>query len=209
MTSGGDELIWPRELSEERVATRSQPDRPQTRPSAPQSGPKAPPRSHPAPVQKSAPPDVSAPTAALQPQSEEPTGFGPLPTSGVTPEQEEILTRLIQLDDLGLVRKGLEYYLAGDDSEATAAVVLATDPDRWPFPKPDEVIVVVNTGPAHMAGFLGVAPREIEEFLSALPRIEQKEHKGSVLLRAASIHEAAKVINELLELKEVTAGNIG
>jgi hypothetical protein len=116
---------------------------------------------------------------------------------------------LIQLDDLGLVRKGLEYYLAGDDSEATAAVVLATDPDCWPFPKPDEVIVVVNTGPAHMAGFLGVAPREIEEFLSALPRIEQKEHKGSVLLRAASIHEAAKVINELLELKEVTAGNIG
>ncbi len=209
MTSGGDELVWPTELSEERVATRSRPDRPQTRPSAPQSGPKAPPRPHRAPVQKSAPPDDTAPTASMQRQPEEPTGFPPLPTSDVTPEQEEILARLIQLDDLGLVRKGLEYYLADDELEATATVVLATDPDHWPFPKPDEVIVVVNTGPAHMAGFLGVAPREIEEFLSALPRIEQKEHKGSILLRAASIHEAAKVVNDLRELKEVTATSIG
>lgn len=207
-TSGGDELVWPRELSEESVVPASQPPRPETRPSAPQSGPKAPPRPQPASAQKSAPPDDSAPTAAIQPQSEEPTGFEPLPTSDVTPEQKEIFTRLIQLDDLGLVRKGLEYYLADDELGATATVVLATDPDRWPFPKPEEVIVVVNTGPAHMAGFLRVAPREIEEFLSSLPRIEQKEHKGSVLLRAASIPEAAQVVNELRALKEVTASSL-
>jgi hypothetical protein len=208
MTSGGDELIWPRELSEERVASRSKPAQPQTRPSGPHSSPKPPSRPHPVPVQQSAPPDDSAPTAAFQAQPEEPTGFGPLPAYDVTPEQEEILTRLIQLDDLGLVRKGLEYYLAGDDSEATATLVLAIEPDHWPFPKPDEVIVVVNTGSAHMAGFLGIASREIEEFLSALPRVEQKEHKGSILLRAASIDEAAKVVNDLRELKEATAGSI-
>ncbi len=202
-SSGDDELVWPKELSEESVVPASQPVRPQTRPSAPQSGPKAPSRPQPASARK------SASTTAIQPQSAEPTGFEPLPTSDVTPEQKEILARLIQLDDLGLVRRGLEYYLADDEVSATATVVLAADPDRWPFPKPDEVIVVVNTGPAHMAGFLRVAPREIEEFLSSLPRIEQKEQKGSVLLRAASIHEAAKAVNELLALREVTATSIG
>jgi len=208
MTSGGDELIWPRELSEERVVARSQPARPQPRPSASPTGPKPPPRRHPASVQPGVPRSESAPTATAQPEPEEPAGTGlPLP-SDVTPEQEEILSRLTQLDDLGLVRRGLEYYRPDDESTATATMVLATDPDRWPFPKPDEVIVVVNTGPAHMAGFLGVAPREIEEFLSALPRVEQKEHKGSVLLRAASVHEAAKVVNDLRELREVTAGSI-
>jgi len=207
-SSGDDELVWPKELSEESVVPASQPVRPQTRPSAPQSGPKAPPRPQPASAQKSVSPDDSAPTASIQPQPEEPTGFGPLPPSDVTPEQKEILTRLMQLDDMGLVRKGLEYYLADDELDATATVVLAADPDRWPFPKPEEVIAVVNTGPAHMAGFLGVAPREIEEFLSSLPRIEQKEHKGLVLLRAAGIPEAARVVTELRALKEVTASSV-
>ena len=87
-------------------------------------------------------------------------------------------------------------------------MVLAVDPDRWPFPRPEEVIVVVNTGPAHMAGFMNVAPKEVEEFLSSLPRAEQKERIGSILLRAASIHEAAQVVNELRALKEVTASSL-
>lgn len=202
MTSGGDELVWPRELSEESVVPTAPP---QTRPSAPRLGSETPTRPQPAPVQKNEYPDDSAPTAAIQSQPEEPPEFEPLPTPDVTPEQNEILTRLTLLDNIGLVRKRLEYYLADDESEATATIVLATDPDRWPFPKQDEVIVVVNTGPAHMAGFLGVAPREIEEFLSSLPRIGQKEHKGAILLRAASTHEADQVVSELRALKEVTS----
>jgi len=204
-TGGGDELVWPRELSEEQVAPRSRPSRTQPRPSAPPSGPKAPSRSRPVPAGESTYSDQPTPTASAQTQPQEPAGFGPLSATAVTPKQKEILNRLIQLDGLGLVRKGLEYYLTSDELGATATVVLAVDPDRWPFPKPDEVIVVVNTGPAHMAGFLGITPREVEEFLGSLPRSDRREHKGSLLLRAANMNEAAQIVNELRALKEVTA----
>jgi len=203
MTSGGDELVWPTELSEESVVPSVPPP---TRPSAHRtSAPEAPSRPHPASARTSESPDDSAPTAAIRSQAEESTGFEPLLTSDAAPEQNEILSRLILLDDIGLVRKRLGYYLADGEAEATATIALATDADRWPFPKPDEVIVVVNTGRAHMAGFLGVAPQEIEEFLSALPRIEQKEHKGTILLRAASIDEADQIVGELRALKEATS----
>ena len=103
---------------------------------------------------------------------------------------------------------GLEHYLAEDDLEATATIVLAVDSERSPFPRPDEVIVVVNTGSAHTGGFPNVAPTEVEEFLSSLPRAEQLEHKGTILLRAADLQEAAQVVNELRALKEVTASSI-
>jgi hypothetical protein len=131
-----------------------------------------------------------------------------LPGSDATPKQKEILSQLVRLDDLGLKRMGLEYYLPDNELEATATIVLAVDSARWPFPKPDEVIVVVNTGPAHMSGFLHIGPTEVEEFLSSLPRAEQEEHKGTILLRAANLYEAARVVNELRALKEVTAGSI-
>lgn len=192
--SGGDELVWPRELDEAEPAAESPASRSQPRPSVPTSSPKAPLRRQ------------SARHESLPPDDSVPTGFGPLPASAARPEQQEILDRLIRLDSLGLIRRGLEYYVATNGSEATAAIVLAVDPDRWPFPKPDEVIVVVNTGPAHMAGFLNVAPKDVEEFLSSLPRVEQKEHKGTVLLRAANTREADQVVDELRALKEVTAG---
>lgn len=42
LTSGGDELVWPRELSEQQVAPGLQPTRSEPRPSVPQQGPKAP-----------------------------------------------------------------------------------------------------------------------------------------------------------------------
>jgi hypothetical protein len=193
--SGGDELVWPRELGEEAAVVETPAARPQPRPSAPISSPKSSSRRQPARTERGPSADDSMPA-----------GFGPLPASAARPEQEAILDRLIRLDGLGLIRRGLEYYVASDGSEATAAIVLAVDPDRWPFPKPDEVIVVVNTGPAHMAGFLNVGPKDVEEFLSSLPRVEQKEHKGAVLLRAASVREADQVVDELRALKEVTAG---
>jgi len=208
LTSEGDELVWPRELSEERVVPRSQPARPQPRPTAPLSSPRPHSRPHPTHVEKSSPPAHSEPTASAQPQPAEPAAFGTLPGSDATPKQKEILSQLVQLDDLGLTRMGLEYYLPDDELEATASIVLAVDCERWPFPKPDEVIVVVNTGLANMGGFLHIAPTEVEEFLSSLPRAEQEEHKGTILLRAANLHEAARVVNELRALKEVTASSI-
>ena len=70
------------------------------------------------------------------------------------------------------------------------------------------MIVVVNTGPAQMGRFLKTASTEVEEFLSSLPRAEQKEHKGTILLRAANLHEAAQVVDELRALKEVTVSSV-
>ncbi len=75
--------------------------------------------------------------------------------------------------------------------------------DRWPFPKPDEVIVVVNTGQDFFAGYLSLTPEEIEEFLESLPRVQRKEHRGCVLLRASNIHESEQLVNELRALREV------
>jgi len=204
-TSGGDELVWPREMSEEQVVTKSQPTRSQPPPSAPQSGPKAAPRVQPAPEEDSPPRGDSRPTASASPPQTGPAAFEPPSLADATPKQKEILSRLLELDDFGLIRKGLDYYLDSDEQEATPAVVLAIDPDRWPFPKPEEAIVVVNTGPEHMAGLLNIAPKELEEFLGSLPRAGRKEHKGSLLLRAANTSEAAQIVNELRALKEVTS----
>lgn len=125
--------------------------------------------------------------------------------SEATTKQREILDRLTRLDNLGMARKGPDYYLAADEPDAVPALLLATAPDRWPFPDPEEVLVVVNTGPAQMARFLNMAPAEIEEFLSSMPRARQKEQKGTLLLRASSIDEAAQIVSELLALKEVTS----
>jgi hypothetical protein len=205
-TCGGDELVWPRALAEEEPEPEVQPPRAQSRPSQLQSGPQVAMRPQPAPAAAAPGREESTPTVTISPQRPEQAGFGPLPVSDATPKQREALNRLVQLDGLGLERKGFEYYVADSgQKEPTAAVVLAVDPDRWPFPKPDEVIVVVNTDPEHMAGFLGIAPKEVEEFLGSLPRADRKERKGSLLLRAANLNEAAQIVNELRALKEVTA----
>jgi hypothetical protein len=212
-TCGGDEVVRPRVLVEEQAAPEPQPVPSQLRPSdEPQFRPQVPPRSQPAPApaKERSYQDVSVPTASFSSQQAETKEFGPLPPSDATPKQKDILNRLIQLDALGLQRKGFEYYIAAaTQKDATATIVLAADPDRWPFPKPEEVIVVVNTGPEHLAGFLKIAPKEVEEFLGSLPRADRKEHKGAMLLRAANITEAGQVVNELRALKEVSAGGIG
>jgi hypothetical protein len=64
LTSGGDELVWPRELSEERVVPMSQPARQQPRPSAPQSSPRSPSRPQPASTEKNSPQTDSTPAAS-------------------------------------------------------------------------------------------------------------------------------------------------
>ncbi len=203
-TSGGDELVWPRDLTEEQVAP-DKPPRAQPRPVPPQPSRRAAPRPKPIPVVKTAPRAEPKPAPAAQPEPEAPTGFGPLPLGGATDKQKEIVERLVALDDFGLTRRGLEYYIDADAPEATAAITIAIDPDRWPFPKPEEVIVVVSTGEEHMAGFLNVAPAEVEEFLGSLPRAGRKEHQGVLLLRAATPAEAAQIVSELRALKEVTS----
>jgi hypothetical protein len=208
LTSGGDELVWPRELSEERVVPMSQPARSQPRPSAPQPSPKHASSHRPAHIERNSPPADAVPKDSAQPEQAEKGAFEALPVSDATPKQNEILSQLVQLDDLGLVRRGLEYYLADDELDATASIVLAVASERWPFPRPDEVIVVVNTGPAHIGRFLKTASTEVEEFLSSLPRAEQQEHKGTILLRAANLHEAAQVVDELRALKEVTVSSV-
>jgi hypothetical protein len=208
LTSQGDELVWPRELSEEPAVPRSEPARQQPRPSAPPSSPRPQSRPQTTHVEKSLPPADSEPTASAQPQQAQRTGFEPLPGFVPTSQQKEILNRLAKLDDLGLIRVGLEYYLAEDELEATATIVLAVDCERWPFPRPDEVIVAVDTGPTHLGRFLNLSPVDVVEFLSSLPRAEQKEHKGTILLRAANLYEADQIVNELRALREVTASGI-
>jgi len=136
----------------------------------------------------------------------------PFPAVDTSQKQEEILARLHGLDGLGLKRKGFEYFVparADQKEAAEGTIVIAVDPDRWPFPKDDEVIVVVNTGPNHMAALLKIPPREVEEFLGSLPRVERKEHKGCLLLRASNTHEATQLVNELRALKAVSSGGIG
>jgi hypothetical protein len=144
-------------------------------------------------------------TASTRDESPKPGGYQPFPAEGVSADQKAVLERLVQLDDLGLVRRGFEYFLPGteDKDGAEGAVVVAVDKDRWPFPKKPEVVVVVNTGHDFLAGYLSLSSEEIEEFLSSLPRVQRKEHKGCLLLRASNIHEADQLINELRALREV------
>lgn len=134
----------------------------------------------------------------------------PFPSEGVSPEQQKILAVLIKLDELGLFRHGFEYFTPGYDKRDSAegTVVVSVDEHRWPFPKPDEVIVVVNTGADHLAGYLRLSSEEIEEFLASLPRVQRKEHRGALLLRATTINEAEQLVNELRALREVAGTGV-
>lgn len=132
--------------------------------------------------------------------------YQPFPTEGTTPKQQAILERLVYIDDLGLIRRGFEYFSprAINRPEAEGTIVIAVDSSRWPFPKPDEVVVVVRTGLEHLAGFLRMKQQEVEDFLKLLPRDERKEHRGVVLLWARNVYEANQLVNELKALKEVS-----
>ncbi|MGB9742373.1 MAG: hypothetical protein ACP5JB_06085 [candidate division WOR-3 bacterium] len=139
-------------------------------------------------------------------ETQPPRVYEPFPTEGTTPKQQAILERLVYIDDLGLIRRGFEYFTpkAIRRPEAEGTVVIAVDPSRWPFPRPDEVVVVVRTGLEHLAGFLKMKQQEVEDFLKLLPRDEKKEHRGVVLLWARNVYEANQLVNELRALKEVS-----
>ncbi len=132
--------------------------------------------------------------------------YEPFPVEGTTPKQQAILERLVYIDDLGLVRRGFEYFTPKNIQRAVreGTIVVAVDSSRWPFPKPDEVVVVVRTSLEHLAGFLKMKQQEVEDFLKLLPRDEKKEHKGVVLLYARNVYEANQLVNELKALKEVS-----
>ncbi len=151
------------------------------------------------------PPVVISSTAGQKKQ--EPVSHEAFEVGEVTDQQQEILKRLVQLDDLGLKRVGMEYFVPGaeQEDEVGGTIVVAVNPDRWPFPKPEEVVVVVNTGKDHLSRLLELSPDEIEEFLGSLPRVTRKEHKGCLLLRAANTHEASQLVNEIKALKEVAS----
>jgi len=138
-------------------------------------------------------------------EKREPEEYEPFPDDEASDEQKRILARLVRLDELGLVRKGFEYFVpvhVGKDG-AEGAVVVSVDEERWPFPKEGEVVVVVNTSHDYLAGYLNLSSEEIEEFLDSLPRVQRKEHKGCLLLRASNIHEADQLVNEMRALREV------
>ncbi len=132
--------------------------------------------------------------------------YEPFPREGTTRQQQVILERLVYLDDLGLIRRGFEYFTsrALERPEAEGTIVVAVDGSRWPFPKPDEVIVVVRTTREHLAGFLKMKQEEIEDFLKQLPREEKKGYRGVLLLYARNVYEANQLVNELKALKEVS-----
>ena len=162
------------------------------------------------------PSTFTSPPAQTTAASAQPTATGrgpdagPFPDEGASPKQKEVLVRLLGLDSIGLRRKGLEYFLptrAGEKDPGSGTIVIAYDPDRWPFPKKDEVIVVIYTGRDQLAGYLKIAPNEIEDFLGSLPRVERKEHKDCLLLRAATPHEATQLVNEVRALKAVSFGS--
>ncbi|MFO7675737.1 MAG: hypothetical protein R6X12_05440 [bacterium] len=134
----------------------------------------------------------------------------PPANAGVSPGQQKILDVLAKLDDLGLQRRGLEFFVPGRDrlDDAKAAIALSVDANRWPFPKPEEVVVVVDTGADQLAGFLKLSPEEIQEFLDSLPRVQRKENRGALLLLASSLHEAEQLVNELRALKEVAVSGV-
>ncbi len=121
---------------------------------------------------------------------------------GASDVQKEILKHLGPLDELGLERRGLEYLVPGADKKETSegTVVLAVEHKRWPFPKENEVVVVVRTGKTHLAGFLDVPPGDIEDFLGSLPRNTVREHKGTLLLQASSVNAADQLANEVRTL---------
>ncbi len=147
------------------------------------------------------------PTVSTFSKDEQPEkSYEPFPVEGVTPKQQAILERLVFIDDIGLIRRGFEFFTprALERPQAEGTIVVAVDTSRWPFPKDNEVVVVVRTTREHLAGFLKMKQQEVEDFLRSLPRDEKKEHKGVLLLWARNVYEANQLVNELKALKEVS-----
>jgi hypothetical protein len=128
--------------------------------------------------------------------------YPPFEVEGASVAQKEILRHLVPLDALGLERRGLEYFVpgAGEKETSEGSVIVAADHKRWPFPKENEVVVVVRTDKQHLAGFLDVPPGDIEDFLGSMPRNTAREHKNTLLLQATSVNEADQLVNEIRTL---------
>ncbi len=200
LASGAVEMVRP-VLLEERAA-RGEPPKPEPRVQPP---PRPEPKPQPAPQPKPEP-KVEARTVEGRP-----SGFRvPFGAEQASDRQVEILEKLLALDELKMIRRGMEYFLPrpGQKEQAEGTIVVSVDQGRWPFPDPEEVIVVVRTVQEHMAGWLNITPQEIEEFLASLPRKENKEHTGCLLLRATSTYEATQMVNELKALKEVAQSGV-
>ncbi len=211
----GVEVVRPRLFPEDRPAPKASVHKPEPAAARPEAKP-APSRPEPSRHETEAPihrKEYASMAGFGSTQKREAAGAArePFPASDASPKQQEILVKLLGLDEIGLRRRGFEYFPPDAEGKAAAegTIVVAVDPDRWPFPGKDEVIVVVNTGSEFLAGYLGIPPREVEEFLGSLPRAERKEHKGCLLLRANTTYEATQLVNELRALKEVSAGGIG
>lgn len=208
LLSDGDEMVRPKLLE-----AAASPSEPESKPT-PRVEPQRPPLGvipQPTPTLSNGPatPTVSiGSTTPTRPFDGPTKEYEPFPASNATPKQQEILNKLLPLAELGLERRGFEYFPPKAQGKAAmeGTIVVAIDSDRWPFPQNEEVIVVVRTGPEFLAGYLHITPAEAEDFLGSLPRVERKEHKGALLLRAASVHEATQLVNELRALKEIAGG---
>lgn len=197
----GVELVRPRLLAVRRPAQE---------PAAPSKPtPQPPPQPEPPPAQRvSVEQHTSAASIGQQAAAAQPAR-PPFPGGDWSEKQKEMLGRLVDLDVLGLTRRGFEYFAPGslESGEAEGAIVVSVQADRWPAPGREEVIVVVRTDLVGV--WLKTKPQDIEDFLSSLRRAQRKEHKGAMLLLVTSGNEATQVVNELKALKELASSAIG
>ncbi len=140
-------------------------------------------------------------------RSEKTAAREPFPSGDWTDKQREILGKLVELDALGMVRRGFEYFVPGalESGTAEGAIVVSVQADRWPAPGKEEVIVVVRCD--LLGAWLKTAPEEIADFLGSLRRAQRKEHKGAVLLLATGANDATQIVNELKALKELASSS--
>lgn len=201
----GNELVRPRVLAVRKPAAAA----PQT------AAPKAPPAPEPPPKPVQAPPaerkyadehTSSAAFGGAKPETK--AAHEPFPAGDWSEKQREMLGKLVELDGLGMVRRGFEYFVPGALEAGTAegAIVVSVQADRWPAPAKDEVIVVVRAD--LLGAWFQTAPEEIVDFLASLRRAQRKEHKGAVLLLATSVNDASQMVNELKALKELASSSL-
>ncbi len=200
----GNELVRPHVLAVRKPAAAAPPP---AAPKAPSPQPSQPKPAEAPPVERKFVDEHTSSAAVGGAQAAEPTTRGTFPTGDWSPKQKEILGKLVELDGLGLTRRGFELYAPGalQAGSAEGAIVVSVQADRWPSPGPDEVVVVVRT--ELLGAWLKTAPEEIADFLGSLRRAQRKEHKGAVLLLATSLNDAGQIVNELKALKELASSS--
>jgi hypothetical protein len=206
----GVELVRPREIAARRSTAESVPPvrTGDVQATPPSPGPQPEPASS-APHTRVEEHTSAASIGGVRPGEPPAATRQPFPDGGWSDKQKEMLGRLVDLDMLGLTRRGFEYFTPGslESGEAEGAIVVSVQADRWPAPGREEVIVVVRTDP--VGAWLKTKAQDIEDFLSSLRRAQRKEHKGAMLLLVTSGNEATQVVNELKALKELASSAIG